>query len=164
MTKSERIDGEKLDRIFDWYQKMLQLPELRADRDRIGAARARAPSELKSALGLLLHFLDDRIDAIRADDPEGMSAARDLLRKGPSWLRQRDRFTEIRSYIRVDENDLSQAVLIEWHRVPTDLREATVSLASLMVDASQGRHRRGGRPRKIGRKEPGPPNLGTAEA
>jgi hypothetical protein len=148
MTKADRIDVAKLDRIFEWYQKMLQLPELRADRDRIKAAHAKAPGELKSALGLLLHFLDDHIDAIRADDAEGMSVAQNLLAKGPSWLKQRDRFNEIRSYIRVDENDPSQAVLLEWHRVPSDLREATVSLASLMVDASQGRRGRGGRPRK----------------
>jgi hypothetical protein len=148
MSDARKVDRAKLDAIREWYDLVLTLPELRARRERLEALRAEVPPEFRSAFGLLTHYLDDWVDAIEEDDPEGRVNARRLLRRGPAWMRRPESLQEIRSYIRLEQVGDVTSVDIEWHRVPRDLREATISLASMVVDASEGRFRKGGRPRR----------------
>jgi hypothetical protein len=155
MSDPKKDDGARLEALGEWYDLVLTLPELRSRYERIEAQRADVPPQFRSAFGLLLHHLDDWIDAIVDNDPEGRVAAQSLLRTGPAWMHRPENLQEIRSYIALEEEGDVTKVVIEWHRVPPDLREATISLASMVVDASEGRFRPGGRPRKNQARETG---------
>lgn len=155
MSDSKNIDSARLEALGDWYDLLLTLPELHARRERIKAQRADSPPVFRPAIGLLLRYLDDWIDAIVDHDPEGRVAAQKRLRTGPAWMHQPEDLQEIRSYIQLDQEGEVTKVGIEWHRVPPDLREATISLASMIVDAAEGRFRPGGRPRKVNKPKTG---------
>lgn len=127
------------------------IAELRALAERLDSERRSAPPGYRPAITLAQKYARDMADALEEDDAEGVALAQEEMQHGPKWLRPH--LSEVLTFLRI-EGDPPEEVWVRWDLVPEDLRDATVSLASLIVDALRGDWSPGGRP-KNSRPKPG---------
>lgn len=115
------------------------------------ASRQDLPANLRARVRQILNWTREVREAIESNDEIGRQ---DLLARGATYaayLQDVTVFTALLDSGAIEPDQDARTLTLHWDRVPSEQRQAAISLSNELVDAYRGRSA-GGRPKKTSRK------------